>query len=175
MDLVITLISPYLYFEMNLLSFTPIYLAIVLSPYLLATGSPTTVNTTLQNFLFPDFHTYSNGFTTAAGISVTNVTTVALSDSALNVIGVQSGLTHTVVTHSGKTAWQANYPNGSYNPSNTPLGGFGFYVNGTTPFTKAIASGASQVMFGYSVMFQQGFEWNMGGKIPGGCESPYYD
>lgn len=124
---------------------------------------------TLQDDLFPSFHTYTAGFTTASGISVPGVSTVALSDSALNVIKVQSGLTHNVVTQAGKTAWEAVYPQGSWNPSNTPLGGFGFYLGGSNAFKAAIAAGAKQVTFGYSVMFQDGFEFNMGGKIPGGC------
>ena len=123
----------------------------------------------LQSNLFPSFHTYSSGFTTASGISVSGVSTVSLSDSALNVIKVQSGLTHNVVQQNGKTAWEAVYPEGSYNPSHTPLGGFGFYLGGSDAFADAIAAGANQVIFGYSIMFQDDFEWNMGGKIPGGC------
>ena len=130
---------------------------------------------TLQDDLFPSFHTYTAGFTTASGISVPGVTTVSLSDSALNVIKVQSGLTHNVVTQAGKTAWEAIYPEGSWNPSNTPLGGFGFYLGGSDEFADAIAAGANQVIFGYSVMFQDGFEYNMGGKLPGGCTlSPFF-
>ena len=52
-------------------------------------------------------------------------------DNALNVIRAQRGMTHNVVQQSGKTAWEAVYPQGSFNPSNTPLGGFGFYLGGS--------------------------------------------
>ena len=159
---------------MRLPAFTSLSVAILLSSA--SFGSPqheSRATPALQNYLFPAFHTYSSGFTTASGLSVPGVSTVALSDSALNVIKVQSGLTHNVVNINGKTAWQANFPAGSWNPSNTPLGGFGFYVNGTTAFQNAVAKGANQVMFGYSVMFQNGFKWNLGGKLPGGCE--YFD
>jgi len=122
----------------------------------------------LQDYLFPAFHTYNSGFTTADGVEVDGVSSIGLSDSALNVIKVTSGLTHNVVQQDGKTAWQAVYPQGSWNPSNAPKGGFGLYVNGTDDFKAAVAAGANQVIFGYSIMFQDGFEWNMGGKIPGG-------
>lgn len=124
----------------------------------------------LSSNLFPSQYSYSAGFTTASGVDVTGITNVPLSDSSLNVIKVTSGLTHDVVEVSGKTAWQAIYPEGSWNPSNTPKGGFGFYVNGTDEFLAAIQEGASEVVFAYSVMFQEGWEWNMGGKLPGGCE-----
>lgn len=127
--------------------------------------------TSLQNSLFPTSHTYSSGFTTASNVSVPGVASVPLSDSSLNVNKVASGLTHNVVQQSGKTAWAAFYPKGSWSPTNTPKGGLGFYVNGTNDFSKAAAAGAKQVIFGYSVMFQQGWQWNIGGKLPGGCKS----
>ena len=92
-----------------------------------------------------------------------------LSDSALNVIKVQSGMSHNVVTKEGKTAWQADYPKGSWNPSNTPLGGFGFYLGGSDEFYNAIMNGADEVILGYSIFFEDGFEFNKGGKLPGVC------
>lgn len=141
-----------------------------ISPAVISLALSLSVQADLASNLFPTGYTYSNGFTTASGVSVPGVSTVALSDSALNVIKVTSGLTHTVVQENGKTAWAAFYPQGSWNPSNTPRGGFGFYVNGSTPFLHQIQGGAEEVMFGYSVMFQSDWEWNMGGKLPGGCE-----
>ncbi|KAI5116822.1 hypothetical protein M0805_002880 [Coniferiporia weirii] len=121
----------------------------------------------LVEALFPSFHTYETGFTTADGIAAAGVAKVDLSDDALNVIKVQSGMTHNVVTQAGKTAWEAVYPAGSWNPSNTPLGGFGMYVGGSDAFKAAIDNGANEVVFGYSVMFEDGFEFNKGGKLPG--------
>lgn len=124
----------------------------------------------LQGSLFPASHTYSSGFTTASDVSVSGVSSVELSDNALNVIKVQSGMSHNVVTQSGKTAWEANYPEGSWNPSNTPLGGFGFYLGGTDEFSSAVSNGAKEVMFAYSIMFEDGFDFNKGGKLPGACK-----
>ncbi|KAH8111192.1 hypothetical protein DFH11DRAFT_1690460 [Phellopilus nigrolimitatus] len=114
----------------------------------------------LQDNLFPSFHTYSSGFTTADGISVSGVSTVDLSDKALNVIKVQSGMTHNVVTQNGKTAWEAVYPQGSWNPSQHS-------ARRLRLLPCAVAGGANEIVFGYSVMFQDGFEFNKGGKLPG--------
>ena len=76
----------------------------------------------LSSNLFPSGFTYKNGFTTASCASVSGVSKVGLNDDDLNVIKVSSGFTHDVVTKNGKTAWEAFYPNGSWNPSNTPKG-----------------------------------------------------
>ncbi|TDL21278.1 hypothetical protein BD410DRAFT_790052 [Rickenella mellea] len=118
--------------------------------------------------IFPSGYTYSAGFTTASGISVNGVSTVELSDNSLNVIKVTSGTTHKVVEQDGKTAWEADYPKGSWNPTGSPKGGFGFYVGGNDAFQSAIKAGAKQVIFVYSLKFQDGFQWNKGGKLPGG-------
>ena len=121
----------------------------------------------LGSNLFPDTFSYSSGFTTAEGISIDGVSNVDLSDSALNVIKVQSGMSHNVVTKESKTAGQADYPKVSWNPSNTPLGGFGFYLGGSDEFYNAIMNGADEVILGYSIFFEDGFEFNKGGKLPG--------
>lgn len=135
---------------------------------LVALAVPPIAHASLSTSLFPTGHTYAHGFTTASGVSVSGVSSTSLSDSSLNVI--KSGqLAHTVVTENGKTAWRADYPEGSWNPDNTPVGGFGFYLGGSDAFMDALPS-AKQVVFSYSVMFQSGFEWNKGGKMPGGCE-----
>lgn len=78
--------------------------------------------TSLQDSLFPPTYSYSNGFTTASGVSMSSIQTVQLDDSALNIVKVQSGMTHNVVQENGKTAWEADYPQGSFNPSHQPLG-----------------------------------------------------
>ncbi|EIN05843.1 hypothetical protein PUNSTDRAFT_91469 [Punctularia strigosozonata HHB-11173 SS5] len=59
---------------------------------------------------------------------------------------------------------QAIYPNGSYTFSHTPRGGISFYASGPDSVDLTTAKEAT---FGYSVFFQDGFEWNMGGKLPG--------
>lgn len=126
-------------------------------------------DTSLQDSLFPTSETYTAGFTTAEGVQVSGVSSVPLSDSALGVYKVASETTHELVQQGGKNAWQAVYNEGSYSSGGTK-GGFSFYVNGTTEFASALSAGAYGVMFGYSVMFEQNFQWNMGGKLPGGCK-----
>ena len=120
--------------------------------------------------LFPSSYTYKNGFTTASGVSVAGVSPVSLADRNLNVIKVASGLSHNVVQQSGKTAWEAFYPSGSYKPSATPRGGFSFYSGGTNEFRDAVRAGAKEVMLSYSVMFQNSWQWVKGGKLPDACE-----
>ena len=124
----------------------------------------------LADFLFPSEYTYENGFTTASGVSVPGISTVALADKTLNVVKVAANMTHNVVQQSGKTAWEAFYPQGSYKPSASPRGGFSFYSGGTNGFKGAIQAGAKEVVLGYSVMFQDGWQWVKGGKVPGGCK-----
>ncbi|EJD35519.1 hypothetical protein AURDEDRAFT_75191, partial [Auricularia subglabra TFB-10046 SS5] len=53
---------------------------------------------------------------------------------------------------------------GSYNPSGKPRGGFGFYLGGPSGFNFG---GANELLFSYAVKFDNGFEFNKGGKLPG--------
>ena len=124
----------------------------------------------LLTSLFPPVYKYTSGFTASSLTSTpAGISKIALSDSALNAIRI-SGPAHPVVTKAGKQAFQATYPAGSYSPSNTPQGGFTFYLTGPQNFASAIQAGAKEVVMGYSVMFEQGFQWVLGGKIPGICE-----
>lgn len=67
-------------------------------------------------------------------------------------------------------AWEAVYPAGSINPSGAIKGGFGFYMSGPSAFQDALAGKeAREVVCGYEVMFEEGFEWAKGGKLPGIC------
>jgi len=66
----------------------------------------------------------------------------------------------------GKEAMQAVYPAGSWGmaeSSDHPRGGFTMYASGPTDDI----TNAKEVTFGYSVFFDEGFEFNMGGKLPG--------
>ena len=47
--------------------------------------------------------------------------------------------------------------------------GFSFYSGGSNEFRDAVRAGANEVMVSYSVMFQDGWQWVKGGKLPGGC------
>lgn len=66
---------------------------------------------------------------------------------------------------------------GSLDPGSTPLGGFSFYTPG-----PRLHDGTSQplldfkkgreITFSYSIFFEPGYAFNLGGKLPGLCE--YY-
>lgn len=120
--------------------------------------------------LFPT--PFFKGFTTAPNTPTlpndAAISHVDLSDKALNVVKVTSGVTHDVVipadAPAGTAAWEAFYPNGSYTPSHQPRGGFGFYFPGPTGFTF---EGAKEILFSYAVKFQDDFMFNKGGKLPG--------
>lgn len=62
---------------------------------------------------------------------------------------------------------QAHYPKGSYTFTHSPEGGLSFYAPGPSDVDLTTAKEAT---FGYSVMFEDGFEWQKGGKLPGLCE-----
>ena len=61
---------------------------------------------------------------------------------------------------------QAHYPQGSYNPSGSPRGGFSFYAPGPE---NVDLSTAKEATFSYSVYFGDGFQFVKGGKLPGFC------
>ncbi|KAJ7764605.1 polysaccharide lyase family 14 protein [Mycena maculata] len=87
-----------------------------------------------------------------------------LSDATLKPAKVEKGMTHNYTMAYGKQAMEAFYPKGSYIPSKKPLGGFSFYAPG--PDSVNIST-ASELTFGYSVYFPQGFDFVKGGKLPG--------
>lgn len=118
--------------------------------------------------LFPPNYNYCNGFTTAPDVFVPGVEQAKLDDKELNVFKVAKNTTHNVVEHEGKLAWEAIYPNGSFNPSGPIKGGFSFYINGTDNFKEALKT-ANEAMFSYSVFFESEFDFVKGGKLPGAC------
>jgi hypothetical protein len=61
---------------------------------------------------------------------------------------------------------QAHYPQGSYNFQHDPKGGFSFYAPGPSDVDLTTAKEAT---FGYSVYFENDFDFNLGGKLPGLC------
>ena len=91
-----------------------------------------------------------------------------LSDATLLPFKEMAETKHTYANApDGKTAMVADYPQGSFNPTHEPRGGFSFYAPGppSLDFTTA-----KELTFGYSIMFPTGFQWNQGGKLPGVCE-----
>ncbi|KAI0365896.1 hypothetical protein BV20DRAFT_1098122 [Pilatotrama ljubarskyi] len=118
------------------------------------------------------------GFTTSNLVTTPLVSVVALSDKELGVHKVTSATTHNVVRppvpiegDPDQRAWEAVYPEGSINPGNSsaPSGGFGFYLRGPSDFSHALTdvSAYSEVIMGYDVLFEDGFDFRKGGKLPG--------
>lgn len=92
-------------------------------------------------------------------------------DSALGVhkISHPDILKHSTVVKDGRLAWEALYPRGSINPGGAIKGGFGLYLAGPDAFARALNDHAREVVIGYEVYFEIGFEWAKGGKLPGIC------
>lgn len=89
----------------------------------------------------------------------------SLSDDTLRPTKDMKKLSHDITkAPDGKEAMEAVYPRGSMNPGNDPAGGISFYAPG--PEDVDLTS-AKEVTFGYSVFFEDGFDWVKGGKLPG--------
>lgn len=90
-----------------------------------------------------------------------------LSDDTLNPTDIEKSLPYSYTSApDGKKSLQITYPAGTaaLSGADTPPGGVSFYATG--PSEVDILS-AKEVTFGYSVMFEDGFDFNMGGKLPG--------
>ena len=117
----------------------------------------------LQDKLFP-VPGFSKSWTTSPGLK----NALALSDAAFRPTNVIKNLPHTYTTApDGKKAMKAHYPKGSYNFGHKPQGGFSFYAPGPA---SVDLSTAKEATFGYSVFFPKGFEFQLGGKLPGLCK-----
>ncbi|KDQ56220.1 polysaccharide lyase family 14 protein [Jaapia argillacea MUCL 33604] len=117
------------------------------------------------------------GFTTSESLKsyFPQLDLVKLSDPSLNVHKISSRTTHNLVAPPSSSfphiddpteAWEALYPQGSVNPANTIPGGFGFYLSGANEFRSRLRT-SKEVLMSYGVMFQEGWEWVKGGKLPG--------
>ena len=62
---------------------------------------------------------------------------------------------------------KAFYPEGSYTFTHAVKGGFSFYATGPD---SVDLSKAKEATLSYSVYFEDGFDFQKGGKIPGFCE-----
>jgi hypothetical protein len=98
-------------------------------------------------------------------------------DSALGVhkISHPDILKRPTVVKEGRLAWEALYPQGSVNPGGAIKGGFGLYLAGPDAFSKELNGHAREVVIGYEVCFETGFEWAKGGKLPGICTYVSHD
>lgn len=130
-------------------------------------SSPTSkTGTGLISALMPvDVKTTGNsGWTTTNGVSGA----LPLSDATLKPQKLLSTLSHKYTpAPDGKLAMQAHYPKGSYTFGHGVEGGISFYSAGPTNVDLTTAKEAT---LGYSVMFDQDFEFQKGGKLPGLCK-----
>ncbi|KAG6826809.1 hypothetical protein H0H92_014343 [Tricholoma furcatifolium] len=135
-----------------------------------SSAAASTVPTTVQslaaagaltlNALFP-----VSGASSSWTTSPKDSSALALSDATLRPTKVDSSLTHSYVNApDGKLSMQAHYPEGSYTFGHEPAGGISFYAPGPSDVDLTTAKEAT---FGYSVYFEEGFEFNLGGKLPG--------
>ncbi|RDB19285.1 hypothetical protein Hypma_013696 [Hypsizygus marmoreus] len=88
-----------------------------------------------------------------------------LSDSTLRPTRLLKALSHDYVSApDGKKAMKAHFPKGSYTYTHQPQGGLSFYAPGPSSLDLSTAKEAT---FGYAVYFEEGFAFNLGGKLPG--------
>ncbi|KAH7920663.1 hypothetical protein BV22DRAFT_1020784 [Leucogyrophana mollusca] len=112
--------------------------------------------------LFPvKIESGNSGWTTASQAA----NALPLSDKTLNPTNVLKELAHPyVAAPDGTLGMQAFYPKGSYSLTREPKGGISFYAPGPDNVDLTTAKEAT---FGYSVFFEEGFGWQLGGKLPG--------
>lgn len=113
-----------------------------------------------SSLLFP-FSTGSSHWSCSP--SVPN--SLPLSDATFHTTSNLGALSHnTVKAPDGQQSLQAIYPKGSaaLSGASAPIGGFSFYAPGPTDLSKA-----KEVTLAYSVLFPDGFDFNLGGKLPG--------
>lgn len=131
-----------------------------------STTSKISTGHSLLSALFPvSVETGNQGWTTVPGASGA----LALTSATFKPTGLKSFLSNFFQTApDGQKAIKATYPKGSYRLGvSGHLGGLSFYTSG--PGTVDLTT-AKEATFGYSVMFDQGFQWNKGGKLPGFCK-----
>jgi hypothetical protein len=88
-----------------------------------------------------------------------------LADSTFNPKAMLSALHPTYVdAPDGVKSMKAHYPAGSVALTHAPYGGLSFYAPGPNSVDLTTAK---EVTLGYTVLFQEGFEFNLGGKLPG--------
>jgi len=106
----------------------------------------------------------SDHWTTSEGIDGA----LPLSDATLKPTKVLTALSRDVVkAPDGKLGMKAHYPQGSYTFTHDPMGGFSFYAPGPSDVDLSTALEAT---FGYSVFFEEDFDYQLGGKLLGFCE-----
>lgn len=116
-----------------------------------------------EQALFPLSSSFQN-WTTFSGDSHP----FPLNDSTFRPTHEISGSVHSYApAPDGRPSMKAHYPKGLYRPGADPRGGMSFYAPGPASVNLSTATHAT---FAYSVWFPAGFNFVMGGKLPGFCE-----
>lgn len=119
-----------------------------------------TVSGDLKSQLFPLPNIISS-WTTSASLK----SPLPLSDDTFRLTKLITSLSHTYMpAPDGEISMRAVYPKGSYTYMHQPMGGLSFYAPGPS---SVDLSTAREATFGYSVYFPEGFQFNLGGKLPG--------
>jgi hypothetical protein len=135
----------------NLRSFTALFSVTT------ALGSRQVVKRTELSSLFPVQPIISSWTTSTAFPD-----TLPLSDDTLKPFKFIKALSHNHTTApDGVYSMKAHYPAGK------PQGGFSFYTPGPDLLDLTTTK---EVTYAYSVLFQAGFDWVQGGRIPGLCK-----
>ena len=120
--------------------------------------------------LFPVSNASSSSWSVSKHISGSKA--VPFSDATFRPTNEIKGLTHDVVkAPDGVPSIQSKYPKGSFKPSATPRGGISFYAPGPEDVDLTTAAEAT---LSYSVLFEDGFDFVKGGKLPGLCEQRFH-
>lgn len=117
-------------------------------------ASPTqTLSGSGSSWSFPNWNAYTDA-TDSQWQSAWNITTWSYPHT--------TGENHNIVANpldSSEQVLRVTYPAGSFNPSNTPIGGLGFYAS-----PLSIPADASFITFTYEVYFPSGFNF-----VEGNC------
>jgi len=111
------------------------------------------------------------GWTVADGVSAANIKDLTLTNDTFIAKKEAHTSSRPVVEWQGKTAIRAFMAKGSLDPGDDPAGGFSFYTpgpsngDGQTPLVDLTQG--KELLFSYSVMFEDDFDFNLGGKLPG--------
>lgn len=125
----------------------------------------------------------SSGFTISPHVHLNRVAMTQFKDDVLDVHHKWDRSSRELVHVAlNRWAWETEYKNGSINPAGEGIcqlihlsptlnlravpGGFGFYMSGPKAWSSHLPV-AKEVMFSYSVLFEEGFEWVKGGETLG--------
>jgi hypothetical protein len=112
----------------------------------------------------------NSGWSVAKAATPASIDDLPFTANTLIVKKQAKGSAHPIVSHEGKSAIHAKIPKGALTPGTTPYGGFSFYCPGASkggdvPIVDMTT--AKEVTFSYSIYFSAGYDFNLGGKLPG--------